>query len=61
MLRALAPVMARHPEVVTIVHARTQDQGGDLWHESSKYPDGIREQIDVRASTTRSAGCRASC
>lgn len=45
MLRALAPVMARHPEVVTIVHARTQDQGGDLWHESSKYPDGIRERI----------------
>lgn len=45
MLRALAPVMARHPEVVTIIHCRTQDQGGDLWHESSKYPDGIRERI----------------
>ena len=45
MLRALAPVLARHPEVVLFLHCRTVDQGGNLWHEASKYPDHIRERI----------------
>lgn len=45
MLRALAPVLAKHPEVVLFLHCRTVDQGGSLWHESSKYPDHIRERI----------------
>lgn len=45
MLRSLAPVLARHREVVLFLHCRTVDQGGSLWHEASKYPDHIRERI----------------
>lgn len=45
MFRAIAPVMARHRELVLYLHCRTVDQGGSLWHETSKYPEGIRERI----------------
>ena len=45
MLRQLAPVLARHKDVMLMLHCRTIDQGGNLWHESSKYPDFIRDRI----------------
>ena len=45
MFRSLAPVLARHPEALLYMHCRTVDQGGNLWHESSKYPDFIRDRI----------------
>ena len=45
MLRQVAPVLARHPDVLLFIHCRTIDQGGNLWHESSKYPDFIRDRI----------------
>jgi glycosyltransferase involved in cell wall biosynthesis len=45
MLRSLAPVMAKHPRTVLYLHCRTVDQGGNLWHEASKYPDFIRDRI----------------
>ncbi len=45
MLRALAPVLAKHREVVLYLHCRTRDQGGNLWHEASKYPEQIRARI----------------
>ena len=47
MFRALAPVLARHPEVVLYLHCRSTDQGGNLWHETSKYPDFIRERMGI--------------
>jgi glycosyltransferase involved in cell wall biosynthesis len=46
MFRALAPVMAAHDEVRLVLHCRTVDQGGNLWHEASKYPEFIRQRID---------------
>lgn len=45
MFRALAPVLARHPDVVLYLHCRTVDQGGNLWHEASKYPEHVRSRI----------------
>lgn len=45
MFRALAPVLARHPEARLILHCRTRDQGGELRHEVSKYPDSVRDRI----------------
>lgn len=45
MFRAIAPVLAAHKDVVMYIHCLTKDQGGDLWHESSKYPDFIRARI----------------
>lgn len=45
MLRQLAPVLARHRDVLLFLHCRMIDQGGNLWHESSKYPDFIRERL----------------
>lgn len=37
LFRALAPVLARHPNVDFIWHCATRDQGGDLSDEVSKY------------------------
>ena len=45
MFRALAPVIAKHPESRLILHCRTRDQGGDMHHEVSKYPQPIRDRI----------------
>lgn len=43
LLRSMAPVLAAHPEADLIIHARTQDQGGDLLDEMSKYPQVVRQ------------------
>lgn len=45
MFRQLAPVLARHQDVLLFLHCRTIDQGGNMWHEVSKYPDFIRDRI----------------
>lgn len=45
MFRSLAPVLARHKDVVLYLHCRTVDQGGSLWHETSKYPEFIRQRM----------------
>lgn len=45
MFRGLAPVLAKHPEVLMVIHAKTIDQGGSLWHEKSKYPEIIQSRI----------------
>ena len=37
LLRAVAPVLAKHPELDLVWHCRTIDQGGDLSDERSKY------------------------
>ena len=37
LFRALAPVLARHPNVDFVWHCATLDQGGDLSDEVSKY------------------------
>lgn len=56
MLRQLAPVLARHPDVLLFIHCRTIDQGGNLWHESSKYPDFIRDRIGSTGFHDRDGG-----
>lgn len=45
MMRSVAPVLARHPDVLMIWHCRTIDQGGDLMDEASKYPDFIAARL----------------
>lgn len=45
MLRCVAPVLARHRDVLMIWHCRTVDHGGDLMDESSKYPDPIAARL----------------
>ena len=45
MFRAVAPVLARHPECLMVIHCKTIDRGGSLWHEKSKYPPLIQERI----------------
>ena len=47
MLRAIGPVMRRHPSVRLILHCLSQDEGGSLPNEVSKYPD-----LEGRISTT---------
>ena len=37
LFRALAPILARHPNVDFVWHCRTRDEGGDLSDEVSKY------------------------
>lgn len=45
MFRAVAPVLARHPDTIMVIHCKTIDRGGSLWHEKSKYPTFIQERI----------------
>lgn len=56
MFRAIAPVIAKHRNVVMYLHCRSIDQGGNLWHESSKYPDFIRERIGVTGFHDKEGG-----
>jgi glycosyltransferase involved in cell wall biosynthesis len=46
MLRAIAPVMAKHPEVDFLYHCRTDDEGGNLADAISHFhPDIARRMI----------------
>lgn len=45
LLRQVAPVLARHKDVVLFLHCGTIDQGGNLHHEVSHYPEFVRERI----------------
>lgn len=56
MFRAVAPVLARHPEACLVLHCRTVDQGGSLWHETSKYPDFIRDRFIATGLHDRHGG-----
>lgn len=56
MFRSLAPVLARHPKLVMYLHCRSVDQGGNLWHESSKYPDFIRSRMGLTGFHDREGG-----
>jgi glycosyltransferase involved in cell wall biosynthesis len=55
MFRALAPILATR-NAVLFLHCRTIDQGGNLWHETSKYPDYIREKIGNTGFHDRAGG-----
>jgi glycosyltransferase involved in cell wall biosynthesis len=41
LFRALAPVLASHPEAILAIHARSVNMGGDLNDEISKYHPSI--------------------
>lgn len=45
MFRSIAPVLARHQDAWMVVHCRPVDQGGNLAHEVSKYPDFIQARL----------------
>ena len=45
LFRAVAPVLAKHPEAWLIWHCRSIDQGGDLVDEASKYPDWLAARM----------------
>lgn len=45
LFRAMAPVLARTPELDLIYHTRTIYQGGDLSIEKSAYPKPIRDRM----------------
>ncbi len=48
LLRALAPVLASHPEAIFEWHARTFGQGGNLADEVSKYHPSIGARMVTR-------------
>lgn len=39
LLRSIAPVLRRNPNVGMLIHCRTHDEGGNLHDQRSKYPD----------------------
>jgi glycosyltransferase involved in cell wall biosynthesis len=45
LMRALAPVLATHPEAFLAIHARSKGQGGHLEDERSKYHPSIASRI----------------
>lgn len=45
MIRALAPVLARHPDWALVIHNAAHDQGGDLRDQLSKLPPQLRGQV----------------
>lgn len=47
LLRAMAPVLASHPDSTLVIHCREMDLGGDLRDSITKYPKGIRERMIV--------------
>lgn len=50
MIRGIAPVMARHGEVATLLHTASFGLGGFLPDTLSKYPAAIRARMLVKAS-----------
>ena len=56
MLRALAPVMARHPSLGLILHCRSLDEGGSLPNEASKYTEDIQSRISTTGHHDRGSG-----
>ena len=49
LLRSLAPVIAKHPEVDLVLHCRLVDEGGDIRDELSKYKPEITGRIHLTA------------
>ena len=47
MLRSVAPVLARHPDVDLFMHCRTVDEGGNLDDFRSHFPRPIAERMVV--------------
>jgi len=47
MLRAVAPVLARHPDVLLLMHCYTIDEGGNLDDMRSHFPEWIRKRMVV--------------
>jgi glycosyltransferase involved in cell wall biosynthesis len=47
MLRAVAPVLARHPEVELFMHCRTTDEGGNLDDFRSHFPRELAARMRV--------------
>jgi glycosyltransferase involved in cell wall biosynthesis len=45
MLRAIAPVLASHPDVQMVIHCRSIDQGGYLPDTIAKYPAFISRRM----------------
>ena len=45
MIRALVPVLARHPDWAVVIHGNPRGPGGDLRHTLSKVPQPVRSQF----------------
>jgi len=45
LLRAMTPVLERHPEVKLVIHANIFDQGGYLPDSVSKMPKHVQQQV----------------
>ena len=45
MIRALAPVLARHPDWAMVIHGSPRGPGGNLRHTLSKLPQPLRSQF----------------
>jgi glycosyltransferase involved in cell wall biosynthesis len=45
MIRALVPVLARHPDWAMVIHGNPRGPGGNLWHTLSKVPEPVRSQF----------------
>ena len=45
MIRALVPVLARHPDWAMVIHGNPRGPGGDLRHTLSKVPQPVRSQF----------------
>lgn len=47
MLRALYPVLMRHPDWSLVIHCPSYDEGGYLWDTISKMPNSVQSQVFV--------------
>ncbi len=45
LLRAMAPVLARRPDVFLVIHCRTTDEGGHLKDQVSKMHHSLRSRV----------------
>ena len=45
MIRALGPVLEKHPNTRMVIHCRPFDQGGYLWDDISKLSPKVRKQF----------------
>ena len=45
LLRALTPVLEKHPDWALVIHCAVNDQGGNLLDAKSKLPESVRDQV----------------
>ncbi len=56
MFRALAPILAKRSDVAMFLHCRTVDEGGNLAHEISKYPEFIQQRVGTTGFHDKQGG-----